>query len=122
MSVVEQAGRARVAAIELGTATRAAKDAALLLMADRLEERAGDIVAANDVDVTAAAEAGQSAAMIDRLALTPERVSAMADGLRQMAALPDPVGEVVRGSTLANGLEIRQIRVPFGVVGIIYEG
>jgi glutamate-5-semialdehyde dehydrogenase len=60
--------------------------------------------------------------MIDRLALTPERVSAMADGLRQMAALPDPVGEVVRGSTLANGLELRQIRVPFGVVGIIYEG
>ena len=122
MSVVEQAGRARVAAIELGTATRAVKDAALLLMADRLEERAGDIVAANDVDVTAAAEAGQSAAMIDRLALTPERVSAMADGLRQMAALPDPVGEVVRGSTLANGLELRQVRVPFGVVGIIYEG
>ncbi len=122
MSVIEQAGRARVAAIELGTATRTVKDAALLLMADRLEERADDIVAANAVDVDNARGFGHSEAMIDRLALTPARVSAMADGLRQMAALPDPVGEVVRGSTLANGLELRQIRVPFGVVGIIYEG
>jgi glutamate-5-semialdehyde dehydrogenase len=122
VSVIEQAGRARVAAIELGAATRATKDAALLLMADRLEERADDIVAANAVDVDNARGFGLSEAMIDRLALTPERVSAMADGLRQMAALPDPVGEVVRGSTLANGLELRQIRVPFGVVGIIYEG
>jgi glutamate-5-semialdehyde dehydrogenase len=122
VSVIEQAGRARVAAIELGAATRATKDAALLLMADRLEERADDIVAANAVDVENARGFGLSEAMIDRLVLTPARVSAMADGLRQMAALPDPVGEVVRGSTLANGLELRQIRVPFGVVGIIYEG
>ena len=122
MSVIEQAGQARVAAIELGTATRTVKDAALLLMADRLEERADDIVAANAVDVDNARGFGHSEAMIDRLALTPQRVSAMAEGLRQVAALPDPVGEVVRGSTLANGLELRQIRVPFGVVGIIYEG
>jgi glutamate-5-semialdehyde dehydrogenase len=122
VSVIEQAGRARVAAIELGAATRATKDAALLLMADRLVERADDIVAANAVDVENARGFGLSEAMIDRLALTPERVAAMADGLCQMAALPDPVGEVVRGSTLANGLELRQIRVPFGVVGIIYEG
>jgi glutamate-5-semialdehyde dehydrogenase len=120
--VIEQAGRARLAAIELSTATRTVKDAALLLMAARLEERADDIVAANAVDVDNARGFGLSDAMIDRLALTPQRVSAMADGLRQMAALPDPVGEVVRGSTLANGLELRQIRVPFGVVGIIYEG
>ncbi|HEX8628764.1 MAG TPA: glutamate-5-semialdehyde dehydrogenase [Catenuloplanes sp.] len=122
MSVTEQATRARVAAVELGTATRAVKDAALLLMAERLELRADDIVAANAGDVVTARAAGQSEAMIDRLALTPARVSAMADGLRQMAALPDPVGEVVRGSTLPNGLELRQIRVPFGVVGIVYEG
>ena len=59
--------------------------------------------------------------MIDRLTLTPARIVAMADGLRQVAGLPDPVGEVVRGSTLANGLEVRQVRVPFGVVGIVYE-
>src|SRR5664280_2052274 len=65
--------------------------------------------------------AGTSAAMLDRLTLTNERVTAMADGLREVAALPDPVGEVVRGSTLPNGLELRQVRVPLGVVGIIYE-
>ena len=122
MSVLDQAAKARVAAIELATATRTVKDAALLLMAERLELRADDIVAANAVDVDTARGSGQAEAMIDRLALTPARVSAMADGLRQMAALPDPVGEVVRGSTLPNGLELRQIRVPFGVVGIIYEG
>jgi glutamate-5-semialdehyde dehydrogenase len=122
MSVLQQATDARIAAIDLAAATRAEKDAALLLMADRLVERAGDIVAANEVDVRNAREGGQSEAMIDRLTLTAGRVAAMADGLRQLAALPDPVGDVVRGSTLANGLELRQIRVPFGVVGIIYEG
>jgi len=122
MTVLQQAAEARVAGIELATATRAEKDAALLLMADRLVERADDIVAANAVDVQNARAAGSAEAMIDRLMLTAERVAAMADGLRQLAALPDPVGDVVRGSTLANGLELRQIRVPFGVVGIIYEG
>jgi glutamate-5-semialdehyde dehydrogenase len=122
MSVLQQASDARVAAVDLATATRAAKDAALLLMADRLVERADDIVAANAVDVQNARTGGSSEAMIDRLTLTAERVAAMADGLRQLAALNDPVGDVVRGSTLANGLELRQVRVPFGVVGIIYEG
>ncbi len=122
MSVIEQAGKARVAAIELAATTRTVKDAALLLMADRLVERADDIVAANVVDVDNGRRNGLAESMIDRLALTVDRVAAMADGLRQVAALPDPVGEVVRGSTLANGLELRQIRVPFGVVGIIYEG
>ena len=122
MSVLQQAGEARVAAIDLAAATRAEKDAALLLMAERLVERADDIVAANAVDVRNARDGGQPEAMIDRLTLTADRVAAMADGLRQLAALPDPVGDVVRGSTLANGLELRQVRVPFGVVGIIYEG
>lgn len=122
MSVLEQAAAARVASIDLGRATRAEKDAALLLMADRMVERTDDIVHANGVDITNARENGLSESMIDRLTLTPERVEAMADGLRQLAALPDPVGDVVRGSTLANGLELRQIRVPFGVVGMIYEG
>jgi glutamate-5-semialdehyde dehydrogenase len=121
-TVSQQAAAARVAAIDLAAATRAEKDAALLLMADRLVERAGDIVVANEVDVRGARDGGQSEAMIDRLTLTAERVAAMADGLRQLAALPDPVGDVVRGSTLANGLELRQVRVPFGVVGIVYEG
>ena len=122
MSVIQQASNARIAAIDLAAATRAEKDAALLLMADRMVERAADIVAANEVDVRNARAGGQSGAMVDRLTLTGERVAAMADGLRQLAALPDPVGDVVRGSTLANGLELRQIRVPFGVVGIVYEG
>ncbi|MET8148357.1 glutamate-5-semialdehyde dehydrogenase [Actinoplanes sp. NPDC049668] len=122
MTVLAQASDARVAAVDLAAATRAEKDAALLLMADRLVERADDIVAANAVDVANARTGGSSEAMIDRLTLTAERVAAMADGLRQLAALNDPVGDVVRGSKLANGLELRQVRVPFGVVGIIYEG
>ncbi|OJF14834.1 glutamate-5-semialdehyde dehydrogenase [Couchioplanes caeruleus] len=122
MTVRQQAAEARVAAIDLAAATRAEKDAALLLMAERLVERTDDIVAANATDIGNARTGGQSEAMVDRLTLTPERVAAMADGLRQLAALPDPVGDVVRGSTLANGLELRQVRVPFGVVGVIYEG
>src|SRR5919206_4400222 len=122
MRVREQAAQARAASIDLAAATRAEKDAALLLMAERLVERSDDIVAANAEDVEKARTSGMSDAMIDRLTLTADRVSAMAVGLRQLAALPDPVGDVVRGSTLANGLELRQIRVPFGVVGIIYEG
>jgi glutamate-5-semialdehyde dehydrogenase len=122
MSVLEQATAARIAAVDLAAATRSEKDRALLLMADRLVERADDIVTANAVDVGNARDAQQSEAMIDRLTLTAARVGAMADGLRELAALPDPVGDVVRGSTLANGLELRQVRVPFGVVGIVYEG
>ena len=90
-------------------------------MADALEARTGEVLAANAEDVQAGREAGTGEAMLDRLALTPERVRAMADGLRHVATLPDPVGEVVRGSTLPNGLELRQVRVPFGVVGIVYE-
>ncbi|WP_433300534.1 glutamate-5-semialdehyde dehydrogenase [Actinoplanes sp. CA-030573] len=121
-TVLQQASDARAASIDLAAATRGEKDQALLLMADRLVERTEDIVAANAVDVNNARDAGQSEAMIDRLTLTPTRIEAMADGLRQLAALPDPVGDVVRGSTLANGLQLQQVRVPFGVVGIIYEG
>jgi glutamate-5-semialdehyde dehydrogenase len=122
MTVQQQATDARVASIDLAAATRAEKDRALLLMADRLVSRSDDIVTANAVDVRNGRDGGLTDAMIDRLTLTADRVSAMADGLRQLAALPDPVGDVVRGSTLANGLELRQVRVPFGVVGIIYEG
>jgi glutamate-5-semialdehyde dehydrogenase len=122
MRVREQAAQARAASIDLAAATRAEKDAALLLMAERLVERSDEIVAANAEDVEKARSSGMSDAMIDRLTLTADRVSAMAAGLRQLAALPDPIGDVVRGSTLANGLELRQVRVPFGVVGIIYEG
>jgi glutamate-5-semialdehyde dehydrogenase len=119
--VVEAAGRARLAASELALATRSTKDAALHAMADALVAATQDVLTANARDVSAAQAAGTPSAMIDRLRLDAARISVMADGLRDVAGLPDPVGEVVRGSTLANGLELRQVRVPFGVVAIIYE-
>jgi glutamate-5-semialdehyde dehydrogenase len=121
MSVREQAQRAKVAAATLATATRAAKDAGLRAMADALAARTGEVLSANDADVAAGREAGMSTALVDRLSLTAERVEGMAGGLRQVAGLADPVGEVVRGSILPNGLELRQLRVPLGVVGIVYE-
>jgi len=120
-AVLDVAGRARVAAQDLALAPRARKDAALHAMADALLAGTAGVLAANAEDVAAAEAAGTPAAIIDRLRLDEGRVAGMADGLRQVAGLPDPVGEVVRGSTLANGLELRQVRVPFGVVGIIYE-
>ncbi len=115
------AARAREASHDLALATRATKDAALLAMADALVDAATPILAANAEDVARAEGAGTPGNVVDRLRLTPERLGAMADGLREVAGLPDPVGEVVRGSTLANGLELRQVRVPFGVVAMIYE-
>ena len=120
-TVEEVASRARAAATDLALATRAVKDAALHAMADALVAAASDVLAANGEDVAAAEQAGTSAALVDRLRLDAGRIEAMAAGLREVAGLADPVGEVVRGSTLANGLELRQVRVPFGVVGIIYE-
>ena len=119
--VLELAARAREASLELALATRARKDAALLAMAAALLDSAEQVLAANGEDVARAEAAGTDAGIVDRLRLTPARLEGMAQGLRDVAALPDPVGEVVRGSTLANGLELRQVRVPFGVVGMIYE-
>ena len=119
--VREAALRAREASYELALAARAAKDAALQAMAAALLERAEEVLAANADDVARAEDGDTPPNIVDRLRLTPERLGGMAQGLRDVAALPDPVGEVVRGSTLANGLELRQVRVPFGVVGMIYE-
>ncbi|MBT2213571.1 glutamate-5-semialdehyde dehydrogenase [Actinomadura sp. NEAU-AAG7] len=116
------ARRAGDAASGLGPLPRAAKDAALHAVADALVESAPEIVKANEADVARAREAGTSEYMIDRLALTVERIAAIAEAARKVAALPDPVGESVRGGVLPNGLELRQVRVPLGVVGIIYEG
>ena len=121
-SVTEAAERARLASRGLALATRAQKDRALRAMADALVEAETDILAANAEDISRAEAAGTPANVVDRLRLTPDRLAAMAEGLRDVAGLPDPVGEVLRGSTLANGLELRQVRVPFGVVGMIYEG
>ncbi|HEX6325480.1 MAG TPA: glutamate-5-semialdehyde dehydrogenase [Jiangellaceae bacterium] len=120
--VLDAARRAKLAAADLAVRTRADKDAALLAMADALEANSARIIDANATDIARAEQAGSPAAIIDRLRLDAGRVSAMADGLRQVAGLPDPVGEVVRGYTLANGLSVEQRRVPMGVVGIIYEG
>ncbi|MEU5884503.1 glutamate-5-semialdehyde dehydrogenase [Spirillospora sp. NPDC047279] len=116
------ADRAKEAAAGLAPLPRAVKDAALHTIADALLARTGEIVKANEEDVARAREAGISEYMIDRLSLSPERVEAIAAAVRQVAALPDPVGETVRGNVLPNGLELRQVRVPLGVVGIIYEG
>ncbi|MEU7822014.1 glutamate-5-semialdehyde dehydrogenase [Catellatospora sp. NPDC049133] len=121
MSVIEHATRARTAAQVLATASRKAKDAGLAAMADALAARTPEILEANGLDVAAAREQGTPESTVDRLALSESRLAGMADGLRQIAGLPDPVGEVVRGGTLPNGLQVRQLRVPFGVVGIIYE-
>ena len=120
-AVRDAALRAREAAITLAVTPRAAKDAGLQAMADSLDKYASTILAANESDVSRARDAGTSDAMVDRLTLSEDRLRGMADGLRDVARLPDPVGEVVRGSTLPNGLELRQVRVPLGVVGIIYE-
>jgi len=119
--VIVVAERARAASLGLALATRAQKDAALHAMAESLLEHEPDILTANAEDVARAEEGGTPPNIVDRLRLTPERLAGMADGLRDVAGLPDPVGEVVRGGTLANGLELRQVRVPFGVVGMIYE-
>jgi glutamate-5-semialdehyde dehydrogenase len=121
VTVQEQAQMARTAALTLSSATRATKDAALLAMADSLAKSETAILEANARDVARAEANGTSAALIDRLRLTPDRIVGMVDGLRELAALPDPVGDVVRGWTNANGVQVRQVRVPFGVVGIIYE-
>ncbi|WP_404869537.1 glutamate-5-semialdehyde dehydrogenase [Kitasatospora griseola] len=119
--VLAAARRAREAAAALAPVPRSVKDAALLAIADALVARAGEITAANAEDVARAREAGTAESVIDRLTLTEERIAAIASDVRSVVGLPDPVGEVVRGYTLPNGLDVRQVRVPLGVVGIIYE-
>lgn len=120
-AVRDVAARAREAAHALAVATRAQKDAALHAMADGLLAGESDVLAANAEDVRRAEEGGTPVNIVDRLRLDRDRLAQMAQGLRDVAGLADPVGEVVRGSVLANGLELRQLRVPFGVVGMIYE-
>jgi glutamate-5-semialdehyde dehydrogenase len=119
--VRELAARAKAAARELATASSASKDAALRAMADAIEAEAPKLKDANAQDLAAGKAAGLSAALLDRLELTDKRIAAMADGLRQVAALPDPVGAVVGGSVRPNGLRIQKVRVPIGVIAIIYE-
>ena len=119
--VLAVAGRARAAAFELAPLNRAVKDRALNLMADALEAASDEVVRANAADVAAALDSGTGEQLIDRLALDSARVAAMAGGLREIAALADPVGQVVRGYTQPNGLQISQVRVPLGVLAMVYE-
>ena len=121
MSTRELGRRAKVASRRLATASTGDKDGALLAAAAVLLERTPEILEANALDVAAAEAAGMDASPLDRLRLTEARLDAMAQGLRQVAALPDPVGEVLDGVRRPNGLEIRRVRVPLGVVAIIYE-
>ncbi len=119
--VVGLAKAARVAARLLANCTRAQKDAALNLMAQALLDNAAEIVAANKLDVQSATAANIDAAIIDRLTLDQVRIQSLADGLKDISKLPDPVGETIREFDVPSGLHITQRRVPFGVVAVIYE-
>ena len=121
VTVRELTERARAAAVVLAQASRVPRTPALHAMADALAKAETAVLDANARDVERAEDGGTSDALIDRLRLNPDRVAGMVDGLRDLARLPDPVGDVVRGWTNANGVQVRQVRVPFGVVGIIYE-
>ncbi|MFZ9683084.1 MAG: glutamate-5-semialdehyde dehydrogenase [Cephaloticoccus sp.] len=115
------AQRARAAALLFGTVPPAAKNAALESLAGLLESSTAALLEANARDVAAAGDNGQTAAQIDRLALTPERLAKLAASVREVAALPDPVGEVLDETVRPNGLRLQRVRVPIGVIGIVYE-
>jgi len=119
--VKNKALAAKRAAAKLAVTSTDVKNKALLAMAQALLEHQQEILAANSCDMQQAAAKGMKSSMLDRLKLTAERIEGMADGLRQVAALPDPVGNVLDGKTLPNGLSVTKVRVPIGVIGIIYE-
>ena len=120
-SLLDLGQRAKTAARSMAVLSSAAKDEALGLAADRLVHRSDELLSANAKDVSRAEESGASPTVVDRLRLSGARVGQMADGLRAVARLPDPVGEVVEGFVRPNGLRVERVRVPLGVVGIIYE-
>ena len=119
--VAALARSARAAQREVAGATREVKDAALAAMALALLEQEPAILAANAVDLERARQEGMKEGLVDRLTLTTERVGGIASALHEVASLPDPVGQVIDGQTLPNGLRVRRLRVPLGVVGVIYE-
>lgn len=109
------------AATQLQVATTAQKNLALEYIAEDIQANAAEILSANAVDIERGIQQGMAQGLQDRLRLTPERIDGLAAAVRQVIGLPDPVGDIVRGSTLANGVRIEQVRVPFGVIGVIYE-
>jgi len=119
--VTEKAKKAKAASRALATISTEIKNNALFKMANGLEAEAAKLISENRKDLVEAEKKGLSKAMIDRLTLTPDRIKAMADGLREVAALPDPVGEIVRMWSRPNGMEVGRMRVPIGLIGIIYE-
>lgn len=119
--VANHAKLAKSAAAKMATLSTEVKNSALSAMAEELENRQAEILATNAEDIKAAEEKGIRSGMIDRLRLTPERIAGMAEGLRQTVSLPDPIGSEDFHVTRPNGLKIRRIRVPFGLIGIIYE-
>ena len=120
-SVTDICRAAKAASRVVAQVDTATKDRALLAIADALEARTGEILEANARDLEAGRESGLSTALMDRLALDRQRVAAMATGVREIVALPDPVGEVLDGFRLPNGLDVRKVRVPLGVVAVVYE-
>lgn len=121
VSVTEACAAAKRASRRLATLSSAVKDAALTAVAKALERRTDEVLEANARDLEAAGEADYTPALLDRLRLDEARVAAMAAGLRKIVTLPDPVGEVIDGFRLANGLDLQKVRVPLGVVAVVYE-
>jgi glutamate-5-semialdehyde dehydrogenase len=120
--MLQQMGKAaKQASYQLSTLSTAKKNAALMLIADMLEANSQSIIQANELDMAAARESGMSASLLDRLLLTPERLSAIANDVRDVCRLSDPVGQVIDGAQMDSGLKLHRRRVPLGVVGVIYE-
>jgi len=119
--ISQLADSARKAARTLSVATGAERKAALLAVADAIEAQSEQIISANEKDMARGRAANLNSSLLDRLLLTPERVKGIADGARQVAALDDPLGKTLRESVLPNGIELKQISVPFGVIGMVYE-
>ena len=119
--VADLADRARKASKTLITAGYSKRQGALLAIADALEANMNEILAANDLDIQRGKDNGLNSSLLDRLALSPERIKDIASGARQVAALDDPLGIVLRQRTLSNGLKLTQVTVPFGVIGMVYE-
>ena len=119
--ISQLADSARIAGRTLSVSTGAQRKAALNVIADAIEARSAEILAANEKDMEAGRAAGLNSSLLDRLLLTPDRITGIAGGARQVSQLPDPLGNTLRKSTLPNGIELEQISVPFGVIGMVYE-